>query len=51
VLTPRSRLVNTVAEYIVGAGGKRMRPVLLPLLVARSLGYPGPDAGDGEHHF
>ncbi|HQY29223.1 MAG TPA: octaprenyl diphosphate synthase [Burkholderiaceae bacterium] len=33
-------LVNTVADYIVAAGGKRMRPVLL-LLVARALGYQG----------
>ena len=33
-------LVNTVAEYIIAAGGKRMRPVLL-LLVARALGYEG----------
>lgn len=31
-------LVNTVADYIVGAGGKRLRPVLL-LLAARALGY------------
>jgi len=33
-------LVNTVADYIIGAGGKRMRPVLL-LLMARALGYQG----------
>jgi len=33
-------LINTVSEYIIGAGGKRMRPVLL-LLVARALGYQG----------
>ncbi len=33
-------LVNTIADYIVGAGGKRMRPVLL-LLLARALGYRG----------
>ncbi|MCP5266332.1 MAG: polyprenyl synthetase family protein [Burkholderiaceae bacterium] len=38
-------LVNTVAEYIIGAGGKRMRPVLL-LLMARALGY----RGDRFHH-
>jgi octaprenyl-diphosphate synthase len=37
-------LVNTVAEYIIGAGGKRMRPVLL-LLVARGLGYAASPAG------
>ncbi|MEZ5651125.1 MAG: polyprenyl synthetase family protein [Burkholderiaceae bacterium] len=33
-------LVNTVADYIIGGGGKRMRPVLL-LLLARALGYRG----------
>ena len=33
-------LVNTIADYIVGSGGKRMRPVLL-LLMARALGYRG----------
>jgi octaprenyl-diphosphate synthase len=36
-------LVNQVAEYIVGAGGKRLRPLLL-LLAARALGHRGPDA-------
>lgn len=36
-------LVNQVAEYIVGAGGKRLRPMLL-LLAARALGHVGPDA-------
>ena len=41
-------LVNQVAEYIVGAGGKRLRPMLL-LLAARALGKhadqgAGPDA-------
>ncbi len=29
-------LVNTVSEYIIGSGGKRLRPVLL-MLVARAL--------------
>ncbi len=33
-------LVGQVAQYIVGAGGKRLRPVLL-LLVCGSLGYRG----------
>jgi octaprenyl-diphosphate synthase len=33
-------LINTVAEYIIGAGGKRLRPAVL-LLVARALGYSG----------
>ena len=34
-------LVNTVADYIVAGGGKRLRPAVV-LLVARALGYPGP---------
>jgi octaprenyl-diphosphate synthase len=34
-------LVNQVAEYIVGSGGKRLRPVLV-LLSARACGYDGP---------
>ncbi|MBY6347199.1 octaprenyl diphosphate synthase [Providencia rettgeri] len=33
-------LIRTIGEYIVGAGGKRMRPALL-LLVARALAYKG----------
>ena len=36
-------LVNQVAEYIVGAGGKRLRPMLL-LLAAGALGRQGADA-------
>ncbi|MFC0678865.1 polyprenyl synthetase family protein [Lysobacter korlensis] len=36
-------LINQVAEYIVGAGGKRLRPMLL-LLAAGSLGHRGADA-------
>ncbi|RDZ29316.1 polyprenyl synthetase family protein [Lysobacter silvisoli] len=36
-------LINQVAEYIVGAGGKRLRPMLL-LLAAGALGRRGPDA-------
>jgi octaprenyl-diphosphate synthase len=39
-LTSEVALVSTVADYIIAAGGKRMRPVLL-LLVARALGYDG----------
>ena len=35
-------LVNQVAEYIVGAGGKRLRPTLL-VLAARALGHAGAD--------
>ena len=38
------RLVADVAEYIVGGGGKRLRPVVV-LLAARALGY----RGDSHH--
>ncbi len=33
-------LINTISEYIVQSGGKRLRPVLL-LLFARATGYQG----------
>lgn len=33
-------LINTVADYIIAAGGKRMRPSLLAL-TSRALGYTG----------
>jgi octaprenyl-diphosphate synthase len=36
-------LINQVAEYIVGAGGKRLRPMLL-LLTAGAFGHRGADA-------
>src|SRR5690606_33018705 len=36
-------LINQVAEHIVAAGGKRLRPMLL-LLASRALGYQGADA-------
>ncbi len=36
-------LINQVAEHIISAGGKRLRPVLL-LLAARSLGFNGQPA-------
>ncbi len=32
--------MKEISEYIVGAGGKRMRPALL-MLIARALGYEG----------
>jgi octaprenyl-diphosphate synthase len=44
-LSSEVALINTVADYIIAAGGKRMRPVLL-LLMARALGYRG-----GHHHL
>lgn len=37
-------LINQVAEYIIAAGGKRLRPALL-VLVANALGYRG-----SQHH-
>ena len=37
-------LVNQIAEYIISAGGKRLRPVLV-LLMARACGY-----GGDKHH-
>ena len=40
-LTSDVALVSQIAEYIIAAGGKRLRPVLL-LLVAGALGYKGP---------
>lgn len=36
-------LIRTIGDYIVGAGGKRMRPAML-LMVARAMGY------EGTHH-
>lgn len=36
-------LINQVSEYIINAGGKRLRPMLL-LLAARALGYQGANA-------
>lgn len=38
-------LVNSVADYIVQGGGKRLRPVLL-ILFAKALGYQG-----SHHHL
>ncbi|MGR8934790.1 MAG: octaprenyl diphosphate synthase [Gammaproteobacteria bacterium] len=37
-------LINQVGHYIVGSGGKRLRPMLL-LLAAKALGY------DGDNHL
>ncbi|WP_255520377.1 octaprenyl diphosphate synthase [Undibacterium sp. 14-3-2] len=38
-------LVNQVAEYIISAGGKRLRPVLV-LLIANAYGYQGKNHHD-----
>jgi octaprenyl-diphosphate synthase len=37
-------LINQVGHYIVGSGGKRLRPVIV-LLAANALGYTG------KHHI
>ncbi len=37
-------LIEQIGEYIIGAGGKRLRPVIL-LLTARAMGYDG-----NRHH-
>lgn len=38
-------LIRTIGDYIIGAGGKRMRPAMV-LMVARALGYQG-----SHHHL
>ena len=38
-------LIRTIADYIIGAGGKRMRPAIL-LMIAKALGYQGQ-----QHHL
>ena len=43
-------LVRQVAEYIVGGGGKRLRPALV-LLSAGACGYPGPAGTGREGHY
>jgi len=35
-------LINQIANYIIGAGGKRVRPMLV-LLFANALGFSGPE--------
>jgi octaprenyl-diphosphate synthase len=39
-LSSEVALINTVSDYIIAAGGKRMRPALV-LLVSRALGFTG----------
>jgi octaprenyl-diphosphate synthase len=38
-------LIRTIGDYIIGAGGKRMRPAIL-LMIAKALGYQG-----DQHHL
>jgi len=38
-------LIRTIGDYIIGAGGKRMRPAIL-LMVAKALGYQAT-----QHHL
>lgn len=41
-------LIRQIAEYIIGAGGKRLRP-LLAVLTARACGYNRSGQDDGHH--
>ena len=41
-------LVNTIGSYIIGSGGKRLRPILV-LLFARGLGYGESQPGESHH--
>ena len=41
-LASRVALINQISQYIVGAGGKRIRPRLV-LLFAEALGFVGPE--------
>ncbi len=41
-LTSEVALINQISHYIIGAGGKRVRPLLV-LLFARALGFCGPE--------
>jgi len=43
-------LVRQVADYIVGGGGKRLRPALV-LLAAGACGYPGRPGATGHHEL
>jgi octaprenyl-diphosphate synthase len=43
-------LVRQVAEYIVGGGGKRLRPALV-LLSAGACGYPGKHGGESHYEL
>ena len=49
-LASRIPLVETIGQYIIESGGKRLRPLLV-LLAARSLGYPGDESVPGDKHI
>ncbi len=42
-LSSRVALIDQIAQYIIGAGGKRIRPRLV-LLFAEALGFEGPES-------
>jgi octaprenyl-diphosphate synthase len=48
-LSSEVALINQVSDYIVNAGGKRLRPLLL-LLIARALGHRSAAEGGNGHH-
>ncbi len=41
-------LIRQIAEYIIGSGGKRLRPMLV-VLAARACGYTPTRIGNGHH--
>jgi octaprenyl-diphosphate synthase len=48
-LASRIPLVETIGQYIIESGGKRLRPLLV-LLAARALGYPRDESRRQAHH-
>ncbi|WP_110669146.1 octaprenyl diphosphate synthase [Salinicola halophilus] len=49
-LASRIPLVETIGQYIIESGGKRLRPLLV-LLAARALGYPDETNPSGDKHI
>lgn len=43
-------MIRTVGEYIIGSGGKRLRPALV-VMVANALGYQQRDREFQDHHL
>ena len=42
-------MIRTVGEYIIGSGGKRLRPALV-VMIANALGYEPVDKEFQDHH-
>ena len=43
-------MIRTVGEYIIGSGGKRLRPALV-VMMANALGYQQVDKEFQHHHL